>query len=392
VANTNASDAEQTTSSPALQEAAARAQQAASNLRTRSNAVKNWSRPEPVLKPDGKYRFDELPRPFTAKMASPLSTTGGGSLVGKDDEGNPARLTTGQWGDDRAKTQTDGASPLVRGRFHAGLDFTAPVGEDVFATASGRVVEIRVQRPPGNSPVEGSYFVADDAGFIYSDKEKTQLVGAPAHKQNGVVVNSTIGFGGIYISIAHDGEYAGYTTQYMHLQETLAPPLNKPVAAGQLIGRVGRTGGDGGLIDASHLHWQVRYGQNGSRGIPVKPDFFVPLWRKGSLVPPNDGAFQFAATLLTKLDEKLPQFVRERLDQGTTQLFANARNALLANKSRGDHTDRQAAHLESAAKYMSSQSMALLEVARFQSQFLVVNKPMQYNFDEGYWTDDLKAV
>lgn len=391
MADKNASDAQQTTSSPALQEAASQAQQAAANLRTRANAVKNWSRPEPVLKPDGKYRFDALPRPFTAKMQSPLSTSGKGDLVGVDAEtGQPARLTTGQWGDDRAKTQTSAESPLVRGRFHAGLDFTAPVGEDVYATASGRVVEIRVQGPPGKSPRSGDYFVADEQGFIYSDKGKTQLVGTPAHQQNGVIVNSTIGFGGIYISVAHDGEYAGYTTQYMHLQETLV--TKGTVTAGQLIGRVGRTGGNGGLIAAPHLHWQVRYGQNGSGGIPVRPDFFVPLWRRGSRTPPNDGSFQFVSTLLTKLDEALPRFVRERLNQGTAQSWANARNTLLGNTSRGDHTDRQAAHLESAAKYMSSQSMALLEVARFQSQFLVITDPMQYDFENGIWTDDNKAV
>ncbi|MBD5236960.1 MAG: M23 family metallopeptidase [Bacteroidales bacterium] len=88
--------------------------------------------------------------------------------------------------------------------FHAGLDFAAPMGTPVFATADGTVEDMGWK---------GGYGNCIDLGHGYN-----------------------------------------YTTRYAHLSEILVQP-GKKVKRGELIGRVGSTGKSTG----SHLHYEVRF-------------------------------------------------------------------------------------------------------------------------------------
>ncbi len=101
-------------------------------------------------------------------------------------------------------------------RFHKGIDLPAPRGTAVVASAAGVV-----------------FVVADDGAY------------------------------GRYIVIDHR---SGYRTLYAHLLESSVRPGDR-VGAGQLIGRVGKTGNATGY----HLHYEVH--RNGQL---VDPIAYVP--------------------------------------------------------------------------------------------------------------------
>ena len=110
--------------------------------------------------------------------------------------------------------------------FHNGIDFPAPVGAWVHAAAAGRVVAVRRL---GSSGLE-------------IDLQHPPTAGAP-----------------------------GYLTRYAHLG-IVAPAIaegHRAVAAGGVLGRVGRTG----ITYGTHVHFELHLA-----GQPVDPEpfFHVP--------------------------------------------------------------------------------------------------------------------
>jgi murein DD-endopeptidase MepM/ murein hydrolase activator NlpD len=108
---------------------------------------------------------------------------------------------------------------LRRPAFHAGLDFVAPEGAEVRATAPGTITAARWQ---------GGY--------------------------------------GAMVEIRHDD---GFATRYGHLSAVFVSPGAR-VAAGTLIGRVGSTGRSTG----PHLHYEIR-----RTGEPVNPTPYLAAGR-----------------------------------------------------------------------------------------------------------------
>lgn len=99
--------------------------------------------------------------------------------------------------------------------FHPGMDFTAAVGTEIYATANGTVALLKTE---------------------------------PWGYGNHIIIN-------------HGN---GYTTLYGHLSRAIVRPGQK-IKRGQLIGYVGNTGRSTG----SHLHYEVRKFNN-----PLNPAFF----------------------------------------------------------------------------------------------------------------------
>jgi murein DD-endopeptidase MepM/ murein hydrolase activator NlpD len=100
-------------------------------------------------------------------------------------------------------------------KFHYGMDFTAPVGTDIYATGDGRVVK---------------------------------------------VIKSKRGYGN-YIEIDHG---FGYSTLYGHMSG-FNVTQGQRIRRGEVIGYVGNTGHSSG----PHLHYEVHY-----KGKPVNPQDF----------------------------------------------------------------------------------------------------------------------
>ncbi|MCL1942889.1 MAG: M23 family metallopeptidase [Candidatus Azobacteroides sp.] len=96
-------------------------------------------------------------------------------------------------------------------KFHAGMDFAAPIGTDIYATGNGRVSYSGWKQGYGNT-------VMIDHGY-------------------------------------------GYETLYGHMSEILVPE-GKEIKRGEIIGLVGSTGKSVG----PHLHYEVRY-----KGTPENP-------------------------------------------------------------------------------------------------------------------------
>jgi len=89
-------------------------------------------------------------------------------------------------------------------RFHAGMDFTAPTGTDIFTTGNGKVISAGWQQGYGNC-------VDIDHGF-------------------------------------------GYVTRYAHMS-IIGVQVGQSVIRGEVIGQVGNTGKSTG----PHLHYEVHY-------------------------------------------------------------------------------------------------------------------------------------
>jgi murein DD-endopeptidase MepM/ murein hydrolase activator NlpD len=102
---------------------------------------------------------------------------------------------------------------------HTGIDFSAPIGTKIHATADGKVVRAGYYRAYGNT-----------------------------------------------IDIAHEG---GIVTRYAHLSR-IHVRVGTQVKAGQAIGTQGTTGRSTG----HHLHYEVRY-----RNTPLNPDKFLQAGR-----------------------------------------------------------------------------------------------------------------
>lgn len=102
-------------------------------------------------------------------------------------------------------------------RFHQGMDFSAPVGTDVFATGNGKITSAGWERGYGNC-------IRIDHGY-------------------------------------------GYATFYAHLS-SIYTYVGKSVVRGEVIGKVGNTGKSYG----PHLHYEVH-----QKGKPVNPQNFYFL-------------------------------------------------------------------------------------------------------------------
>lgn len=100
-------------------------------------------------------------------------------------------------------------------KFHEGIDFTAPVGTDIYATG------------------------------------------------NGVVISAGRNAGGYGNRIVIDHGYS-YSTVYAHLSKILVNP-GQQVLRGQVIGYVGNTG----KSTAPHLHYEIR-----KNGVAINPIYF----------------------------------------------------------------------------------------------------------------------
>jgi hypothetical protein len=143
-----------------------------------------------------------------------------------------------------------------RGPGHQGLDIVASRGEPVRAVAAGRVVFAGVDLPVGESqrlsPEEAAAF--------------------PAKR---------MGAGGLYVVLNH----GAFRSVYMHLDSFAVNDWDE-VAAGQVIGSVGRSGTE---QSGAHLHLELREDKRRlDPAVPLAPVLVDPDARSGESAPPTE--------------------------------------------------------------------------------------------------------
>jgi murein DD-endopeptidase MepM/ murein hydrolase activator NlpD len=162
----------------------------------------------------------------------------------------------GVWGGLPILSPLDGVPRLVldsfgnrrgkkRGPGHQGLDIVASRGEPVRAIAAGRVVFAGVDLPE-----RASERLAPE-----------QAAAFPARR---------MGSGGLYVVLHHGG---GLRSVYMHLDSYMVKDWDE-VAAGQIIGAVGRSGTE---QSGAHLHLELRDGTKRlDPAVPLAPVLVDP--------------------------------------------------------------------------------------------------------------------
>ncbi len=332
---------------------------AAQRARTLSDANGIPARPE--LDSLGRYIYETAPVPVKRMFGSPLAMKGP-YAKGPGSE----RLVSSGWGDARSTAYDRNVNTNTR---HHALDFVAPYGEEIYASASGKVIFAGVQLRSGSVSVPG----------LTTDNAKAEIYNA-----KGEVVASkalgNIGFGGVCVYVQHDADFQGYKTGYFHMS-ALAVEAGEKVVEGQLIGKVGGTGGYySWYYKGYHLHYQIEFTSGGVKAI-VRPTAIVPNYWPGH----QDSTNASQAT-----DIILP-FVASVGGQAAASRVANVLSSInrattIQNKGVKDVKQDQSNYASHVAQTLDVQRTAIYATAAsFQGNPPVVAAPMTFDFDNGVW-------
>lgn len=337
-------------------EIATRLQRASAAQARQAQADLNAQVPVVQYTKEGRRFYDTAPRPLRRLLGSPLAQ------VGKYARGpNRERMISGGWGDPRNFSYTPGVNTHSR---HAGLDFVAPLREIVLACADGVVSFVGYQKKAGSAAVDRAR----------ADKDLNILDGGNVL----VAARVDVGFGGIIAYVAHNGDFQGYRTEYMHLDEALVHNGQR-VVEGQEIGYIGTTGT---WRTGPHLHFQISY-VAGRAAALVNPTALVPNYWPGHVDSTNSVG---ARGLL------LPPLATAGMQIANSQA-ANTVNGLdrattMQNQDLATIRVNQAVHAQRIAQTVDVQQSALYAAAAaFQGKSPVVVAPMVFDFATGTWND-----
>jgi murein DD-endopeptidase MepM/ murein hydrolase activator NlpD len=349
------------------QQYVARLQRAVGYYNNARQSDSNLTVPKPIFNPKTRQRyFEDSPTQLARLFGSPLAEKGVNAQGPKGE-----RLVTSGWGDARS-IQYD--ANVDSDRRHAGLDFRAPVGETVYASADGVVTFVGAQLRPSSSGR------AVNIAGAQSDANGNVLDGSG----NQVLTPGQLGHGGIFIQIRHNGDFQNYWTEYMHLS-AVSVKEGDHVLAGAVVGKVGRTGGNRGITTGPHLHWQVRF-----LGTIVRPDPLVPHYWPGH---DNDAYGSPVGVAVASLNQQ-GLTVAESIvtNQVANQLQSLERATNCENFTGPQLKAQQATHSALLAQNLAVHAGAMYDaIAKFQAELPVVSTPMTFDFDAGVWTDG-KAV
>jgi len=314
------------------------------------------AQPPPLQYDQGRRFYDSAPTPLKRLFGSPLAQTG------KYARGpSRERLIGDGWGAPRNFSYDPHINTNSR---HAGLDFFAPKGETLYACGDGTVTFVGYQSKAHGVSVPGAK----------QGPNGTILDG----NGNTVAVQSEVGFGGVFVTIKHTGDFQGYSTEYFHMSSVSVREGQK-VHEGDPIGAVGNSGVAG---IGPHLHFQVAYALAKARTL-VNPTGLVPNYRPGKADSTNTaGAFGVILPLVapngTQIAASQAANVINTMDRSTA--FANQDLAAI-KQGQAQYADRtrQIVNVQQSALYASS--------ASFGAAAPVVATPMTFDFTTGVWSD-----
>lgn len=299
-----------------------------------------------------KLFYDSAPTRLKRLLGSPLAQ------IGRWATGfNKERQLSDGWGSPRPASNSD------RQTSHKGLDFIAPLGEAILASADGIVEFVGYQPLKGDSAIKVIKPKAD--------------INANILDSNGNMLASVdnVGYGGIFVRLSHDGDFQGYQTEYFHMHEVIVS-AGKKVNEGQTIGFVGHTGRQ---HIGPHLHYQVKSG-----GVLVNPTGVVPNKWPGHTDSSNSDSARGIA---------LPALAAAGLQIANTQI-ANTINTFdtgntMLNQSLAVIRDGMAAFNLRTRDVLDVKLTQLFsaDAAFKEGKSIVVKSPMTFNFETGVWSD-----
>jgi murein DD-endopeptidase MepM/ murein hydrolase activator NlpD len=309
----------------------------------------------------GRYIYETAPVPIKRLFGSPLAMKGSYSKGP-----NGERLVSSGWGTPRSTGYDRNVNSNTR---HHALDFVAPYGEEVYASASGKVVFAGVQLRSGSISVPG----------LTTNNAKAEIYNA-----KGEVIASkalaNIGFGGVAVYVQHDADFQGYKTGYFHLSE-IHVQAGEKVVEGQLIGKIGGTGGYyGWYYKGYHLHYQIEFTSGGIKAI-VRPTAIVPNYWPGHQDSTNSS--QAADIIMPLVTAVGGQVAASRV---ANVLSSINRATTIQNKGVQDVKQDQSTYASHVAQTIDVQRTAIYATqASFQGNPPVVTAPMTFDFDNGVW-------
>lgn len=323
----------------------------------------------PVVDPaSGKRRYETSPVALRRLFGSPVATSGSPNVVVL--RGVPVRRVSSGWNDARSFGYDD---KVDHNRRHSGLDFPGPVGENVLAAADGVISFVGAQRRQGGSLSVVGPTVASDGSILDSTGAK-------------VIDVKDLGFGGMFVQIAHNGDFQGFKTEYFHLSSIpSALKRGARVLEGDAVGQIGTTGGYRGVVQSPHLHWQARYG---SGDIIVKPE---PLVLHYNPRHPSDapGADILAETVIQlQKHGALSAGLSAIVGAGISDVRGMNRATDMENQTLADHRQRQSDHSQFVASQLQAEAGRMHQAtAQFQAAQPLVQSPMTFDFATGLWSD-----
>jgi murein DD-endopeptidase MepM/ murein hydrolase activator NlpD len=332
---------------------------AAQRARTLSDANGIPARPE--LDSLGRYIYETAPVPIKRMFGSPLAMSG---PYAKGPGGE--RQVSSGWGTPRSTGYDRNVNSNTK---HHALDYIAPYGEAIYASASGKVIFAGVQLRSGSISVPG----------LTTDNAKAEIYNA-----KGEVIASkalaNIGFGGVAVYIQHDADFQGYKTGYFHLSSMHVRPGDK-VTEGQLLGNIGGTGGYyGWFYKGYHLHYQIEFTSGGVKAI-VRPTAIVPNYWPGHQDSTNSSQ---ATDIIMPLVESVGgQVAASRV---ANVLSSINRANTIQNKGIKEIKQDQSDYAARTAQTIDMQRTAIYaSTAAFQGKPPVVASPMTFDFENGVW-------
>ncbi len=353
---------------PVLQQLASRLQRAVGFYNAKRLSDRNITVPVPIYNPETRQRyFEDAPIPLARQFASPLARSGPNA-----DGPRGERHVTSGWGDPRS-IQYD--ANVDSNRRHQGLDFRAPTGEAVLASADGIVTFVGAQLRPSEAARVASIVRphTDASGNVLDATGKV------------ILTPSQLGHGGIFVQLRHTGDFQSYWTEYMHLSD-VALKEGDHVLEGQMLGKVGRSGGNRGITEGAHLHWQVRF-----LGTIVRPDPLVPHYWPGHDNEGLDSSVGDAFASANRADISVGESLIA--SQTANQLQCLERATQCENQRGPTLKAAQSDHSRLVATNLSLHTGTIYDaVAKFQSSLPIVQSPMVFDFDTGVWSPDGKPV
>lgn len=167
-------------------------------------------------------------------------------------------------------TVSDGLRPILQ------LDFTPPVSVPSFKLPLPGNISWLVTTETGGYDCKGSYdqyhdglnYFATDFSWRNRDSNGNQVYSEisdiPIKAASGgkVAVATYSSDNGYYVVVDHDGDgnlSTGFSTRYLHLKYSPSVSVGQTVAQGAVLGYMGNTG----LSNGTHLHFGVRYADQG---------------------------------------------------------------------------------------------------------------------------------